>query len=42
VTVRDDDGPPAPSSLTATPVGGGSDAVELSWSDPATALRFRT
>jgi hypothetical protein len=33
--VVDNNGPPAPSSLTATAVGGGSDAVELSWSDPA-------
>ena len=31
----DNDGPPAPTSLTATAVGGGSDAVDLSWSDPA-------
>jgi hypothetical protein len=33
--VVDNSGPPAPSSLTATPVGGGSDAIDLSWSDPA-------
>jgi hypothetical protein len=33
--VVDNNGPPTPSSLTATAVGGGSDAVELSWSDPA-------
>jgi len=33
--VVDNNGPPAPSSLTATAVGGGSDAVDLSWSDPA-------
>jgi hypothetical protein len=33
--VVDNNGPPAPSSLTATPVGGGTNAVELSWSDPA-------
>jgi hypothetical protein len=33
--VVDNNGPSAPSSLTATPVGGGTDAVELSWSDPA-------
>jgi hypothetical protein len=33
--IVDNNGPPAPTSLTATPVGGGSDAVELSWSDPA-------
>jgi hypothetical protein len=32
--VVDNNGPPAPSSLTATAVGGGSDAVDLSWSDP--------
>jgi hypothetical protein len=32
--VVDNNGPAAPSSLTATPVGGGSDAIELSWSDP--------
>jgi hypothetical protein len=32
--VVDNSGPPAPSSLTATPVGDGSDAIELSWSDP--------
>ena len=33
--VVDNNGPPAPTSLTATAIGGGSDAVELSWSDPA-------
>jgi hypothetical protein len=33
--VVDNDGPPAPSSLTATALGGGSEAVDLSWSDPA-------
>ena len=33
--VVDSNGPPVPSSLTATAVGGGSDAVDLSWSDPA-------
>ena len=33
--VVDNDGPPAPASLTATAVGGGSDVVDLSWSNPA-------
>ena len=33
--VVDNNGPPAPTSLTATAVGGGSEAIELSWSDPA-------
>ena len=33
--VVDNNGPPAPTSLTATAVGGGSDAIDLSWSDPA-------
>jgi hypothetical protein len=33
--VVDNDGPTAPKSLTATAVGGGSDAIDLSWSDPA-------
>ena len=32
--VVDNNGPPTPSSLTATAVGGGPDAIELSWSDP--------
>ena len=32
--VVDNNGPPAPTSLTATAVGGGSDTVDLSWSDP--------
>ena len=35
LVVVDNNGPPAPSSLTATAIGGGSDAVDLSWSDPA-------
>jgi hypothetical protein len=33
--VVDNNGPPAPTSLTATAAGGGSDAIGLSWSDPA-------
>jgi hypothetical protein len=33
--VVDNNGPPAPQSLTATAVGGGSDTIDLSWSDPA-------
>jgi hypothetical protein len=33
--VVDNNGPPAPTSLTATAVGDGSDAIDLSWSDPA-------
>ncbi len=33
--VVDNDGPPAPTSLTATAVGNGSDAIDLSWSNPA-------
>ena len=33
--VVDNDGPPAPASLTATAIGGGSDAIDLSWSNPA-------
>jgi hypothetical protein len=33
--VVDNNGPTAPTSLTATAVGGGSDAIDLSWSDPA-------
>jgi hypothetical protein len=32
--VVDNNGPPTPSSLTATPVGDDSNAIELSWSDP--------
>jgi hypothetical protein len=32
--VLDNNGPPAPTSLTATAVGNGSDAIDLSWSDP--------
>ena len=35
ILVVDNDGPPAPASLTATAVGGGSDVVDLSWSNPA-------
>jgi hypothetical protein len=33
--VVDNNGPPAPSSVTATAVGDGSDTIDLSWSDPA-------
>lgn len=33
--VVDNNGPSAPQSLTATAVGGGSDTIDLSWSDPA-------
>jgi hypothetical protein len=33
--VVDNNGPPAPASLTATAVGSGSDVVDLSWSNPA-------
>jgi hypothetical protein len=32
--IVDNDGPPTPASLTATAVGGGSDVVDLSWSNP--------
>jgi hypothetical protein len=32
--IVDNNGPPAPTSLTATAVRGGSDAIDLSWSDP--------
>ena len=35
--IVDNNGPPAPTRLTATAVGGGSDALDLSWSDPANA-----
>jgi hypothetical protein len=31
----DNNGPPAPANLTATPVGAGSDVIDLSWSNPA-------
>jgi hypothetical protein len=33
--VIDNNGPAAPTSLTASPVGAGSDVVNLAWSDPA-------
>ena len=32
--VVDNNGPPAPAGLTATPVGGGSTAVRLTWTNP--------
>jgi hypothetical protein len=33
--VIDNNGPPAPASLTGSPTGAGSDVVNLAWSDPA-------
>jgi len=33
--IVDNNGPPAPTTVTATAVGAGSSAVDLSWSDPA-------